>query len=161
MTLLDALLDLLFPPGNYGKRSRTKLGIEVRSGAERQIADYFQSIGMRYEYERELEARFWIFRKKISCPDFYLPDHDVYVEYWGMLGVENRHERAKYERSMKYKMARYHQLGVKFISLYPRDLAHLDRAFRERFTSLTGKSPTDCGQSCQGGIRGDPVRKQA
>ncbi|HEX4343872.1 MAG TPA: hypothetical protein VH255_10795 [Verrucomicrobiae bacterium] len=122
MGLLDPLFDLLFPGKQYGKRSTTKRGVEVRSRAEQQIADYFDSIGLRYEYERRLEAGFWIFTKKVSCPDFYLPDHDVYVEFWGMLNVENDHDRSKYERSMKYKMARYHQLGIKFISLYPDNL---------------------------------------
>jgi hypothetical protein len=140
MSLLDDLLGLIFPPRRYGTRSTTKLGVQVRSRAEQTIADYFQSIGLRYEYERELEARFWIFSKKVSCPDFYLPDYDVYVEYWGMLDVKNGCDRRKYERSMKYKMARYHQLGVKFISLYPRDLQNLDSTFRKKFQEITGKA---------------------
>lgn len=140
MALLDAILDLIFPPSRYGTRSTTKRGVQVRSRAEQRIADYFESVGLRYEYERELSVRFLIFTQTISRPDFYLPDYDVYVEYWGMLDVENVYDRRKYERSMKYKMARYHRRGIKFISLYPSDLPNLDWVFQKKFTELTGKT---------------------
>lgn len=139
MALLDDILGLIFPAGKYGARSTTRLGVRVRSRAEQTIADYLESIGVRYEYERELFAHLWIFRRKVSCPDFHLPDYDIYVEYWGMLDVKNDYDRRKYERSMKYKMARYHELGIKFISLYPRDLPNLDAIFRAKFADLTGK----------------------
>jgi hypothetical protein len=139
MAFLDAILDLIFPRKNYGNPGTTRRGIQVRSQAERRIADYFESLGLRYEYERELTTRFLFLSFKISCPDFYLPDYDVYVEYWGLLDAKDNDDRKKYERSMKYKMARYHELGVKFISLYPRDLSNLDTTFREKFTQATGK----------------------
>jgi len=139
MGLLDDLFEIVFPRKQYGTRSTTKLGVEVRSRAEQEIADYFDSIGLRYEYERELESGLWIFTKKVSSPDFYLPDFDVYVEYWGMLGVDNNYDRSKYTRAMKYKMARYHDLGVKFISIYPDNLKNLDWIFRKRFREVTGQ----------------------
>lgn len=138
MGLLDDLFEILFPRRQYGKRGVTKLGVEVRSGAELRIAEYFDSIGLRYQYEKELEAGIWIFTEKVSAPDFYLPDYDVYVEYWGMLKVENNYDRKKYERAMKYKMARYYDLGVKFISLYPDNLKNLDWIFRKKFKKVTG-----------------------
>jgi hypothetical protein len=140
MGLLDDLFEIVFPRKQYGKRSTTKLGVTVRSRAEQSIADYFDSIGLRYKYERELESGLWIFTQKVSSPDFYLPDFDVYVEYWGMLSVENNYDREKYTREMKYKMARYHDLGVKFISLYPDNLKNLDWVFRKRFQALTGQT---------------------
>ncbi len=140
MGLLDDILGLLYPGREYGTRSITKLGVQVRSRSEQRIAEYFESLGIRYEYERELVARFWIFHQKVSSPDFYLPDYDVYVEFWGMLDVKDDDDRRKYERSMKYKTARYHSLGVKFISLYPSDLQNLDRNFRQKFSQVTGKN---------------------
>jgi len=139
MGLLDDFFEIVFPRRQYGTRSTTKLGVEVRSRAEQGIADYFDSIGLRYEYERELESGIWIFTEKVSSPDFYLPDFDVYVEYWGMLGVENEYDRSKYTREMKYKMARYHDLNVKFISIYPDNLKNLDWIFRKRFKQVTGQ----------------------
>jgi hypothetical protein len=140
MGLLDDLFDLVFPRKQYGTRSTTKLGLEVRSRAEQKIADYFDSLSFRYEYERELEAGFWIFTEKVSSPDFYLPDYDVYVEYWGMLNVENDYDRSKYTREMKATMERYHGLGVKFISIYPDNMKNLDWIFRKKFEKTTGQT---------------------
>ena len=137
MGLLDDLLDLIFPGKQYGKRTVTKLGVQVRSKAEERIANYFDSIGLRFEYEKELEAGLFL-TETVSHPDFYLPDYDVYVEYWGMLNVRDDADREKYTRAMKYKMARYHELGIKFISLYPENLKNLDWIFRKKFKTVTG-----------------------
>jgi hypothetical protein len=138
MPLIDNLLDIVFPRGRYGKPGVTRDGVPVRSGAEQRIAAYFDSIGLRYEYEKELEARFWIFKTKVSTPDFYLPDHDVYVEYWGMLDVADDEDRKKYTRSMTYKMIRYQELGIKCVSLYPHNLITLDQDFQRKFKRVTG-----------------------
>ena len=139
MGILDVILSLLYPGRKYGVPGKTRRGVAVRSRAELRIADYFDGLRLRYEYEKEIRVGIWIFTWKVSRPDFYLPDHNVYVEYWGMLEVDDAHDRARYERSMKYKMARYHRLGIKFISLYPRDLDNLDRAFRWKFKKVTGR----------------------
>lgn len=138
MRILNLLLGLLYPSRPYGTRCATRSGVQVRSRAEQRIAEYFDSIGLRYQYEKEMEAGVWIFRKKISTPDFYLPDYDIYVEYWGMLNVDSDYDRNKYQREMKYKMARYHELGVKYISLYPDNLKNLDWIFRKKFKEVAG-----------------------
>jgi len=61
MGLFEDLFEILFPRKQYGTRSTTKLGVEVRSHAEQKIADYFDSIGLRYQYEKEIETGIWIF----------------------------------------------------------------------------------------------------
>ena len=136
MRLLNFLFEFLFPRRQYGIQSTTKHGVVVRSRAEHKIADYFDTIGLRFEYEREIDAGIWIFKHKVSSPDFYLPDYDVYVEYWGMLNVENNYDRSKYTQQMKYKMARYYDLGIKFISIYPDNLENLDWIFRKKFEKV-------------------------
>jgi len=70
MGLLDDLFEIIFPRKQCGTRSTTNLGVEVRSRAEQRIAEYFDKIGLRYGYERELDAGIWIFTKKVSSPDF-------------------------------------------------------------------------------------------
>lgn len=139
MGLFDHLLLLFFPPRQYGKQSVTVQGEEVKSDGEQKIADFLARNGIRYEYEPLIEAGIWIFTEKVSRPDFYLPDHDVYVEYWGMVDVADKQDRAKYVRSMKWKMRQYHELDVKFISIYPRNLRTLDWVFRKKFKEVTGR----------------------
>lgn len=138
MGLLDDIFRLLVPEREYGTRSTTNSGVEVRSRAEQRIAEYSEQNKICYEYEREIESGIWIFTEKVSRPDFYLTDYDVYVEYWGMLDVDDERKRAEYVRTMKYKMARYHDLGIKFISIYPKNMKNLDWIFRKKFKEITG-----------------------
>ncbi len=108
----------------YGRLSVTLKGEVVRSNSEKIIADWFYQHGVRYAYEHPA------FDRKgsvISRPDFYLPDYDVYVEYWGLAGAER-----KYDRTMKWKTSQYRGNRVKVVSLYPDDLADLDAAFRSK-----------------------------
>ena len=83
------------PTGESGKRSRraerrarasrltflTRRGVAVRSGAEKTIADYFTDNYIVYEYEPVLMGG--TNHEKVMRPDFYLPEYNVYVEYWG------------------------------------------------------------------------------
>jgi hypothetical protein len=76
--------------------------------------------------------------RRISRPDFYLPDYGIYVEYWGMLGADDPRVRSRYERSMKWKMAQYHRNNIKFISIYPNNMGNLDWVFRAKFREVAG-----------------------
>src|SRR5208283_442068 len=111
-------------------------GEVVRSNSERTIADYFHRNSIRYVYEQDAMNR--RNGRRISRPDFYLPDYGIYVEYWGMLGVEDSRVRSRYGRSMKWKMAKYHQNNIKFISIYPNNMSNLDWVFRAKFREVAG-----------------------
>jgi hypothetical protein len=126
------------PRREYGVKSVTLKGEEVRSNAERMISDYFRNNNINYVYEQAITGRFLFSKFRISVPDFYLPDYDVYVEYWGLVDADDEWTRAQYVRSMKRKMAIYHRNNIKFISLYPRNLQNLDWIFRRKFKKVTG-----------------------
>jgi DNA helicase IV len=81
---LDSLATI---PGKkeYGKPNKTLRGEVVRSQAERQIADYFFSNKIKYSYESQAKTNLSAVKDKISKPDFYLPDYDAYVEFWGLI----------------------------------------------------------------------------
>jgi hypothetical protein len=149
MGLLGDLVSLLFPPKRYGQHCVTPRGEVVKSHAEKRIAEFFQRNGIQYVYEPLVESHFWIFSNKISRPDFYLPDFNVYVEYWGMVDVEDEFKRAEYIRLMKWKMAKYRQHGIKFISIYPKNLKNLDWIFRAKFKETVGVELPPKSQSCQ------------
>ncbi len=114
---------------------------------EKLLADYFYQNDIRYQYERTA----WTtdnklkHRRMISKPDFYLPDYDLYVEYWGMVDTEDESNRADYIKSMKWKMARYDENKIKFISIYPKDLDDLDRIVRAKMSesARTGRDRRD------------------
>ena len=106
-------------------------GEEVKSKGEKRIADYFKSKNIKYVYEPGL-------REFYADPDFYLPDYDVYVEYWGLLNARDAWVAQKYEKSMKRKMAIYYTHNIKFISIYPGNLKHLEHTFPRKFEKVTG-----------------------
>jgi hypothetical protein len=126
------------PRKQYGIKSVTLRGENVKSIGEKRIADYFERNNIRYIYEKEARERALFFSYKISNPDFYLPDYDVYVEYWGLVNADDYWTRTNYERNMKRKMAIYYQNNIKFISIYPRNLGNLDWIFRMKFKKVTG-----------------------
>jgi len=117
-------------PEKFGVESITERGETVRSIAEKLIADYFHEHRVEYEYEPDVSS--------VGRADFYLPEYDVYVEYWGLIDADDELLRRRYVRSMKQKMASYYRNDLKFISIYPRNMDNLDWIFRTKFRDATG-----------------------
>jgi len=143
LLVIIVLLILVFsecskPKREYGVKSITERGEEVRSIGERKIADYFARNDINYVYEKVAKGKGLFFDYDISSPDFYLPDYDVYVEYWGLVDADDNFTREEYVRNMKRKMAKYYENNIKFISIYPGNLENLDWIFRRKFRKVTG-----------------------
>ena len=137
IAILFALVELI-PKQEYGVKSVTSKGEQVKSKAEKRIADYFMKNNINYVYEKEARRKGLIFSSEISNPDFYLPDYDVYIEYWGLVNADDDWTRKQYVRNMKRKMAIYYKNNIKFISIYPRNMNNLDWIFRKKFKKVTG-----------------------
>ncbi len=90
-------------------------GTLVQSEGERRIAEWLTAHGLAYRYD----AKFRIIGECQIRPDFYLPEVDVYIEYWGM-------DTPQYKMSMYKKQIVYQQEGKRLISVYPPDLPALD-----------------------------------
>ncbi len=90
-------------------------GTVVQSEGERQIAQWLTVSGLAFRYD----AKFRIVGEFQIRPDFYLPELDVYIEYWGM-------DTPQYKMSMLKKQILYQQEGKRVISVYPKDLPALD-----------------------------------
>jgi hypothetical protein len=90
-------------------------GTVVQSGGERRIADWLTAHGIAYRYD----AKFRIIAEFQIRPDFYLPELDVYIEYWGL-------DTPQYKMSMYKKQTLYQQEGKRLVSVYPQDLPRLD-----------------------------------
>ncbi len=124
------------PSSPYGEPSRTKRGEMVRSRAERQIADYFYENGVNYRYEDRVSATNSAFSEKVGRPDFYLPDFDLYVEYWGLVDAGDSSDRNRYHAEMEWKKKRYYESRIRFVSLYPWHLDDIDGGFKNEFKKV-------------------------
>jgi len=97
------------------KHVRTVDGTLVQSDGERRIAEWLVSHGIVYRYD----ARLRIIEGFQIRPDFYLPEYDVFIEYWGM-------DTPRYKAGMYLKQDLYMHSGKRLISLYPEDKTRLD-----------------------------------
>ncbi len=88
----------------------------VQSRGEKRIAEWLHAHGFDYRYD----DKFQIIQGFAIRPDFYLPQCDAYIEYWGL-------DTTDYKIGMLLKQKLYQQEGKKLISVYPEDLSRLDR----------------------------------
>ena len=105
-------------------------GTVVQSDGERMIADELTAMGLEFRYDN----RFRIIKGYAIRPDFYLPELDVYIEYWGM------EDNLDYRIGMLEKLKLYQQAGKKLISLHSREKARLSEALREKLDRLQNPS---------------------
>ncbi|MBN2450791.1 MAG: HEAT repeat domain-containing protein [Lentisphaeria bacterium] len=104
------------------KTIRAADGTVVQSEGERLIADELAALGVVFRYDN----RFRIVKGYAIRPDFYLPEFDLYIEYWGMEG------NLDYRIGMLEKQKLYQQAGKKVLSLHPADRPQLREALREK-----------------------------
>jgi hypothetical protein len=104
-------------------------GTVVQSAGECRLADWLTAHGLSYRYD----AKFRMIAEFQIRPDFYLPELDLYIEYWGM-------DTPQYKMSMYKKQTLYQQEGKRLISVYPKDLPALDRLLQTKL-SLFGYHP--------------------
>jgi hypothetical protein len=103
------------------KTIQTRDGTLVQSRGERLIAEWLSQQRLAYRYDERLR----LVQGFAIRPDFYLPEHDVYLEYWGLDTVD-------YQIGMLLKKKLYQQEGKKLVSLYPEDLPNLDQVLRQK-----------------------------
>ncbi|MEA3248608.1 MAG: hypothetical protein U9Q73_02785 [Nanoarchaeota archaeon] len=107
------------------------------SEGERKIAEYFKRKNIRFDLHPKVKVnKFkWInlpFFKIELTPDFFLPEFNVFIEYWGMIDNE------KYKEKSHFKKKKYKENDIDFISLYPKNLGYgkLDFAFTSKLLDL-------------------------
>jgi len=110
------------------KNIRAKDETFVQSDGGRRIAEWLSANNIACRYDE----RFRIIEGTAVRPDFYLPEFDVYIEYWGM-------DTADYKIGMLKKQKLYQQASKKLISLYPEDKKNPDAALRQKLEKYTEK----------------------
>lgn len=105
------------------KTIRAADGTLVQSAGERIIAEFLTEQGIAYRYDE----RFRIVEGCAIRPDFYLPELDLYVEYWGM-------DTTDYKIGMLKKQKLYQQEGKRVLSLHFRDKPRLRDVLAEKLS---------------------------
>jgi len=103
------------------KVRRTEDGTAVQSKGERRIADFLASRRIAYVYDE----RYRLAGDVTIRPDFYLPEFDVYIEYWGM-------DTPEYVENMRKKLFLYQRAGKKLISVSFRDFENIEAILEEK-----------------------------
>lgn len=103
------------------KEIQARDGTLVQSDGERKIAEWLAANGIVYRYDERMR----IVDGYAIRPDFYLPEFDVYIEYWGMDTID-------YKIGMLMKLKLYQQQGKRLISVYREDKGNLTEVLREK-----------------------------
>lgn len=97
-------------------------GTVVQSDGEQIIAEELASLGLVFRYDN----RFRIVKGYAIRPDFYLPELDLYIEYWGL------EDKLDYRIGMLEKQKLYQQAGKRLLSLYAHEKPRLRETLREK-----------------------------
>lgn len=89
-------------------------GTLVQSQGERIIAELLGEHQIEYRYDERIR----IVQGLAIRPDFYLPEFDIYIEYWGMDTID-------YKMGMLKKRKLYQQQGKRLVSVYFSDMPDL------------------------------------
>ena len=111
------------------KTIRAKDGTMVQSDGEKLIAEWLSASKIRYRYDERIK----IIQGFAVRPDFYLPEFDVYIEYWGMDTID-------YKIGMMMKQKLYQQEGKRLISLYPEDKNDLDAILGKKLKAFSSET---------------------
>ena len=98
-------------------------GTLVQSHGERIVAEFLSEHGIQYRYDERIR----IVQGLAIRPDFYLPEFDLYIEYWGMTTID-------YKMAMLKKRKLYQQEGKRLVSVYYSDMPNLVEVLRQKLS---------------------------
>ncbi|MEX2680064.1 MAG: hypothetical protein Q6373_000560, partial [Candidatus Sigynarchaeota archaeon] len=125
------------------KPSRYKCndGHVVKSRAEALIDNWLDREGITHDYEPDLTLN----GSKLK-PDWYIPDADVYVEFWGFLARDNK----KYDNHRTRKEELYARHNKKLVSITNNDLEDINTRVKQKLLNFLDESdfgkPKRCSQ---------------
>ena len=121
------------------KTIRAKDGTLMQSDGERRIANWLRTNAVVYRYDERIR----IVEGYAIRPDFYLPEFDVYVEYWGM-------DTTDYKIGMLKKQKLYQQEGKRLVSLHFTEKDHIETALADklgRYARVPGAGAASAGNN--------------
>jgi len=118
------------------KTIQAEAGTLVQSDGERLIANWLAAHRIEFRYDE----RYRILNGHAIRPDFYLPELDVYIEYWGL-------DTTDYQIGMLKKKQLYQQEGKRLISIHPPDKPDLDSLLRAKLSLFGYHIPASASPS--------------
>lgn len=105
------------------KTIEAKDGTFVQSDGERMIAEWLSDRNIVFRYDERIR----IIEGMAIRPDFYLPEFDVYIEYWGMDTID-------YKIGMLKKLKLYQQESKRLISVHFSEKARIGCILPEKLS---------------------------
>lgn len=126
----DVVASLTDQRRKYPAEFRCDNGVYVRSLSELFIAQWLYANRITFEYERKV---YFASCNQSALCDFYLPDYDVYVEFWGM------EENEQYAAYKLWKEPLYRHNGYRLVSLHFEDLKNFRDSLRREMKACGAK----------------------
>lgn len=107
-----------------GHDIRSFTGVRLRSNSEAIVANWLTLHGIQWEYERPYVSNTTTAKFAQYRPDFYLPEHDVYIEHWassreGTLPENwSQLEKSRYRTGMDWKRKLHAQNGTRLLETF-------------------------------------------
>lgn len=131
------------------KTIETSDGTFVQSDGERKIVEFLSKNKITYRYDERMR----IIEGYAVRPDFYLPEFDLYIEYWGM-------DTTDYKIGMLKKLKLYQQEGKKLISVYRKDKPVIENVLFEKLSRYFKlNNGNNNSVACSTGVLGRNVKK--
>ena len=127
------------------KTIRAGGGTLVQSRGERRIADWLAERGVAFRYDERMR----IVEGYAIRPDFYLPEFDLYIEYWGM-------DTTDYKIGMLKKKKLYQQQGKRLVSIERDDTPNLEEVLEDKLArhmqvpAVAGERDDDANEPVDG-----------
>ncbi|TKF74941.1 AAA family ATPase [Vibrio kanaloae] len=100
---------------------RSLKGDPVKSYGEVVIANWLFRNGINYEYEASYRFDVSTEQYRQYHPDFYLPDHDIYIEYYGTDEHGNTApwiDKVRYQESIEWKRQTHKQYQTGYVEVF-------------------------------------------
>ena len=105
---------------------RSLKGDEVKSYEECEIANFLHLNGIAYQYEAPYEHETATAERRQYKPDFFLPDHGIYIEHFGIDAKGDTAPfvpREKYREEMEWKRKVHTERGTVLIETFTHERA--------------------------------------